>query len=146
MRSHLGYVLLVTMSAVAVGYSGEADAASFVTRPMTLSRSEWSLDLGLGIGHFPAPGTTGLGLNLEMKAGLTSFVQLGIRTGFGIGRDGRATRADSYGRMFETETYGVGGDTVANPEISLRWALVHSAAELGLEARISCRPTAGTWG
>ena len=148
MRSHLERVLLVTIAAAAVvvGTGDKAEAASYVNRPITLSRSEWSLDLGLGVGHRPGPSITGLGFNLEMHAGLTSFLQLGIRTGFGIGRDGRATRADSYGRTFETETYWPGGDTVARPEIALRWALVHSAVELALEARAMLPTDGGYFG
>src|SRR5438046_385378 len=95
-----------------------ANASSWVYRPMTLPRSDFSLDAGLGLGHRPGPDdTTGLGVNLEMAAGLTSFIQLGVRTGLRLGHDGRATQADSYGRMFETETYGTGGDPVANPEV-----------------------------
>jgi hypothetical protein len=127
------------MAAGAVG-SSQAEAASFVNRPITLSRSDFALDLGLGVGHIDRgpnnDGITGVGFNLELKAGITSFVELGVRTGIRVGRDGRATRADHYGRTFETETYGSGGDTVANPELALRWALVHSTVELGLEGRV----------
>jgi hypothetical protein len=123
-------LLLVLLSAA------PAEAASYVYRPITLSRSEWALDVGLGIGHLRTPDATGLGLNLEVAAGITSFVQLGIRTGLRFGRDGRATQADSYGRTFETETYGVGRDDVANPEIAVKWALLHGAAEIALDTRL----------
>lgn len=136
MRSHLPCVLLVTMMVAAVGSGREAEAASFVNRPLTLHRSDFAFDFGLGIAHERRPGITGVGLNLELQAGLTSFLQLGFRTGVRVGRDGRATQADTFGRMFETETYNTGGDTMANPEIALRWALVHSKVELGLEGRI----------
>src|SRR4051794_24634200 len=88
--------------------SAPALAAPWVHRPITLPRSDWAIDLGLGIGHLDEPDATGLGLNLEASAGVTSFVQLGIRTGLRFGRDGRATQADVYGRTFETETYGYG--------------------------------------
>lgn len=117
----------------------EAMAAPFVNRPMTLSRSDWALDFGLGIGHRETPTTddTGLGLNLEIAAGLTSFIQLGIRTGFRFGSDGRATGADWYGRTHETEHHNVGAETVANPEISLKWAIVDtSVAHLGVDTRL----------
>src|SRR5438876_5476978 len=139
MRSHLvgKCVLVVTLAAGAVGWSGVASAAPFVNRPLTLSRSEWALDFGLGLNHVRAnPDYTGFGLNFEVAAGITSFVQLGVRTGVRIGREGRASQADYFGRPFETETYGTWHDTVADPEISLRWALVHSTAELGLEWRL----------
>jgi hypothetical protein len=129
-------VLFVTMVAAVVGSGGVAEAAPFVNRPLTLSRSDFALDLGLGMHHLRTPDVTGFGINLELQVGLTSFLQLGVRSGLRISRDGRATQADSFGRMFETETYDVGGDTMANPEISLRWALVHTAVELGLEGRL----------
>jgi len=136
MRAHGQCVLFVTMVAVVVGGADVAEAAPFVNRPLTLSRSDFALDLGLGMHHLRNPDITGFGLNLELAVGLTSFLQLGIRSGVRISRDGRATQADEFGRMFETETYGTGGDTMANPEISLRWALVHSAVEVGLEGRL----------
>src|SRR3954454_2627204 len=129
-------VFLLLVGVFATTATGSALASPFVYRPITLSRSEWSLDLGLGLGHNDNPDLTGFGLNLEMAAGLTSFLQLGIRTGFRLNDDGRAVRADEYGRTFETETYGTGHRSVANPEISLRWALVHSTAELALEGRL----------
>lgn len=122
-----------------------AVASPWVYRPMNLPRSDFSLDLGLGVGHRPEGDTTGLGVNLEMAAGLTSFIQLGVRTGLRLGHDGRATQADAYGRMFDTETWGTDGQPVANPEVSLRWLVVPgSAAELGLEARVVLPAEDGT--
>lgn len=117
-----------------------AEAAPWVYRAQTLSRSDWALGLGLGIGHDDASGgndPTGMGLNLETKVGLTSLLQLGLRTGVRFGNDGKATRADQYGRPFETETYGTGHDGLANPEVSLRWGLVRGRiAELSLDTRM----------
>ena len=127
-------LLVTTMAALLAGATGTAQATPFVYRPITLPRSDWALDFGLGLGH--VPDVTGFGMNLELKGGLTSFLQLGIRTGFRFGRDGRAVQADDYGRMFDTETYGTDHETLANPELSLRWALIHSAAELALEGRV----------
>jgi hypothetical protein len=129
--------LLALFLLVSAGLAAPAEASPYVYRPITLSRSEWALDVGLGIGHLRGPDdATGLGLNLEVAAGITSFVQLGVRTGLRFGRDGRATRADSYGRTFETETYGVGHDDVANPELAIKWALLHGAAEIALDTRL----------
>jgi hypothetical protein len=128
--------LLVLVFALAGLAPLPAQASPYVYRPITLSRSEWALDVGLGIGHLRTPDATGLGLNLEVAAGITSFVQLGVRTGLRFGRDGRATQADTYGRTFETETYGVGRDDVANPEIAIKWALLHGAAEIALDTRL----------
>jgi hypothetical protein len=142
MRVHLDgkRVLLITMVAVAVGWAGVAKAAPFVQRPLTLSRSDWALDLGVGLHHIrtgnPNNSYTGVGLNLEGAVGLTSFLQLGLRTGIRIGNEGKASQADQLGRPFDFETYGTDHQTVANPEISLRWALVHTAVELGLEGRL----------
>ncbi len=118
--------------------------AAWVDRSLTLSRADFALDTGLGIGHVEKD-FTGFGLNLELAAGLTSDVQLGIRTGIRFGTDGRVTRADQYGRTFDTETYGTGGDSVANPEISVLWAAARGAvAELGLEGRLYLPTEDGT--
>lgn len=114
-------------------------AASFIYRGLTLPRHDVALDFGLGVGHVPTgpnSSTTGFGLNLELAAGLTHDFELGIRTGFRLDDGGQVTRADSYGRPFDTETYGTNGDRVANPELHLRWALARgSSADLGLELR-----------
>jgi opacity protein-like surface antigen len=138
MRSHLDprCVLVVTAMVVVLGLGGVAEAAPFVNRPLTLSRSDWTLDFGVGAHHVRNPDFTGFGLNFELGIGLTSFLQLGVRTGVRIGNEGRATQADYFGRTFETETYGTAHGTVANPEVMLRWSLVHSTAELGLEGRL----------
>jgi hypothetical protein len=146
MRSYLRRVLLVTVLAAVVGSGGEANAAAFVNRPLTLSRSDWALDFGLGIAHIGRPRITGVGFNLELKAGLTSFIEFGIRSGIRVDTKGRAVQADSFGRMFETDTYNTGGDTFANPEIALRWALVHSNVELGLDGRVYLPTDGGDFG
>jgi hypothetical protein len=144
MRSHVGkkcvvmVTVVVTATAVVLGSGSTAQATEYVNQPLTLSRGEWALDFGLGIAHLDTEPEdfNGFGLNLELAGGLTSFLQLGLRTGVRLGRDGRASQADEFGRMFDTETYGTFHSTLADPEISVRWALVHSTAELGLEGRI----------
>jgi hypothetical protein len=113
----------------------------FVHRDQILPNGVWAFDLGLGIGHLsePAPidDVTGLGFNLELKGSLTPRLQLGVRTGIRVGSDGKATEADRFGRTFETETYGTGADTVANPELSLRYAVVDSpTVDLALDGRV----------
>jgi hypothetical protein len=116
--------------------------ASFVNRPLTLPRSEIALDLGLGLGH--AGDFNGVGFNLELHAGLTPRLQLGIRTGIRVGLDGKVTQADQYGRTFETETYGTDGKTIANPELSLRWGLSRGpVVDVALDTRLYI-PTEGT--
>jgi opacity protein-like surface antigen len=104
-----------------------AAAHSWIFRPITLPRGSAALDLGFAIGRLGDPERrTGPGLNLELAFAIASDVQLGLRTGIRFGGAGRATRADEYARIFETETYATaagGVDTVANPEISMLFAL-----------------------
>jgi hypothetical protein len=113
-------------------------AAPWVYRSIVLPRRDVALDFGLGMAHQPV-GTssiTGFGLNLELAAGIAPNFEIGVRTGFRLDNEGQISQADNYGRPFETETYGVNFDRVANPEIHLRWALARGAsAELGIDLR-----------
>jgi hypothetical protein len=115
--------------------------APWVYRSIVLPRGEVAVDLGLGLGHQPdGPpdngSVTGFGLNLALSAGITHELEFGVRTGFRLDDGGQTTRADGYGRPFDTETFGTDFDTVANPEVHLRWAVARgSTAELGLELR-----------
>lgn len=78
----------------------------------------------------------GAGLNLELAVGVLTDLELGFRTGLRLGNDGRALRADNYGRLFDRQTFGTNNDTVANPELRVRGRLVNgSIAELALEGR-----------
>jgi hypothetical protein len=119
-------------------WAGAARAdAPWLYRGVVLPRGEVAVDLGLGIGHQPDPnddGITGLGMNLALAAGIAPGLELGVRTGFRFDNAGQATQADGYGRPFDTETYGTGFDTVANPEVHLTWSVARGrAGELGLE-------------
>ena len=123
-------------------WAGVARAdAPWVYRSIVLPRGEVAVDLGLGLGHVPdgSPDggpVTGFGLNLALSAGVTHELELGVRTGFRLDAAGQQTQADGYGRPFDTETFGTNIDTVANPEVHLRWAVARGeAAELGLELR-----------
>jgi len=131
-------VALATAGLLAAASPARA-ARPFVSRDLVLSRSEVALDIGLGIGHYdPAPqaSRTGFGMNLALSFGLGGAVEIGARTGFRLDDAGQFTRADNYGRTFDTQTYGVGIDRVANPEIHVRWALARGpSAELGFELR-----------
>lgn len=120
-----------------LAYGPPAHAARpFVARDLVLSRSDVALDIGLGIGHAPQPVGTGFGMNLALSFGLGHDVELGLRTGFRLDNPGQYTRADSYGRTFDTETYGVENDRIANPEIHVRWGLARGpSAELGFDLR-----------
>jgi len=133
----LALVLALALPAL---WAARAEAAApFIYRSITLPRGHVALDLGLGVGHDdvdPGPSVTGFGLNLEVAGGITSEVEMGVRTGIRLDTDGQFTQADKYGRPFDTETYGTNNDRVANPEVHLRWAVARgSAAQLGLELR-----------
>jgi hypothetical protein len=132
--------------------AARAEAApEWIYRPLTLPRGAVALDLGLGYGHRPDPANNGdsiggFGLNLEVAGGVTRELELGFRTGVRADDGGQATRADIYGRPFETEAFlGTGGDRVANPELRLTWAVARGAVvQLGLEARAYLPIEAGT--
>jgi hypothetical protein len=113
-------------------------APPFVDRTITLPRHSFAFDGGLGLGHVRAGNRSffGPGLNLEGAFGITDEVELGFRTGLRLGDDGERTAADTYGRTFFLETYGTGGDPVANPEFHIRWAAyTGNVVEVGLDGR-----------
>jgi hypothetical protein len=134
MRTNTAIVLTALLGIAAPA----AAAPPFVYRDIVLPSHDVAIDVGLGVGHAPTgqdSSTSGWGLNLEFAGGITHNVELGIRTGFRLDDGGRWTRADQYGRPFETETYGTEGDDMANPELRLRWAIARGTASLGLEGR-----------
>src|SRR4051812_36292993 len=123
---------------LAAGSRAQA-APEWIFRGLTLPRGDVALDLGLGLGHQPIDANrsiTGFGMNMEIAVGVTHELELGLRTGARFDDEGRATRADQYGRTWQTETYGTGFESVANPELGMRWAVAQgSTVKLGLEAR-----------
>jgi hypothetical protein len=133
-------VFLVVVVVLAWACVARADAP-WVYRSIVLPRGEVAVDLGFGLGHQPDGlpdngSVTGFGLNLALSVGITHELEFGVRTGFRLDDAGQVTQADRYGRPFDTETYGTDFDTVANPELHLRWAVARgSTAELGLEWR-----------
>jgi hypothetical protein len=75
-------------------------------------------------------------MNLEGSVGVTHHLELGLRAGFRFDADGRAVRADEYGRLFDRETFGTNNDTYANPEFRIRGGILEGdVAELALEGR-----------
>ena len=111
-----------------------ASAHSFAQRSLTLPSSAFELGLGLGLAHLDVIDYTGLGINLEVGYGLSSSLELRFRTGLRLGESARVINADYYGRPVETETYNLGNDTVANPQLGLRFQLARSqAVELALD-------------
>jgi hypothetical protein len=112
----------------------------WVDRHITLPEHDWAFDFGLGIAHdYDRPhDITGPGLNIEGAVSPVDRLEIGLRTGIRIGDDGRATRADQYGRLFDRQTFDTGTDIAANPEFRIRGALVRTrVVELALEGRAS---------
>ncbi|MDP9152295.1 MAG: hypothetical protein M3O36_20410 [Myxococcota bacterium] len=130
------------------GRSREAIAAPpWVDRHLTLPAGDWAFDFGLGVGHAAGDAdVTAAGLNAELAVGLTSRLELGVRTGarFGAAAE-RAVRSDRYGRFFDRQTFGTGNEILANPEVRVRGALVRGeAVELALEGRLVAPFEVGT--
>ncbi len=116
-----------------------AAAPPWVDRRLTPPAGDWAFDFGLGLGHVGDGGeASAVGVNAEIAVGLTSRVELGVRSGVRFGDPGeRAIRADQYGRLFDRQTFGTGSEIVANPEVRLRGALVRGdVVELALEGRL----------
>jgi hypothetical protein len=126
--------------------AGPAAATSPVARSLNLGAGTFELGLGAGIGHREPIDLTGLGLNFELGYGINSQLELRVRTGLRFGEAGRVTDADRYGRPVETETYNLGGEAIANPEIGLRLNLVRGGtAEIALDGKIYL-PVSGSFG
>ena len=123
-----------------------AAATSPVGRSLNLGGGTFELGLGAGIGHIEPIDYTGLGINFELGYGINSGLELRLRSGLRFGIAGRATDADRYGRPVETETYNLGYDSIANPEIGLRFNLVRGGtAEIALDGKIYL-PISGSFG
>jgi hypothetical protein len=134
-------VLLACSAALALMARDAHAAPPWVDRHLTLPGGNWAFDFGLGVAHESpglVPDVTGVGINAEMAVGLTSRVELGVRSGLRLG-DGRerATEPDLYGRLFDRQYFDGDGEVVANPEVRVRGALVReSVFELALEGRL----------
>jgi hypothetical protein len=142
MRPFVLLSLVSALIAAALVPARSAQAAPpWVDRPLTLPSADWAFDFGLGVAHAPAPDLTVVGANAEMAVGITSRVELGVRTGVRFGDlPSRAANADDYGRLFDRETLPPGAEGVevlANPEVRIRGALVREEiVELALEGRV----------
>jgi hypothetical protein len=140
-RSTVLATALAIGSLVAVLGSARPAAAAprYVDRSLTLPRLVFQGDPGIGLAHVAVGRQefTGAGLNLEGAIGITDSVELGLRTGIRLGNEARVLGADAFGRTLFTETYGVAGDTLANPEFRVRWAAYSgSVVEVGLDGRV----------
>jgi len=118
----------------------DVHAESWTGRRLVLPNGATSLDVGLGLA-FPSDRRgddrpLGSGFNLEVAHGLANDLELGIRFGFRFNDFGRAFQADHGARLFDNETYEDASTTLADPELRLRWGLVHgSVLELAFEGR-----------
>jgi hypothetical protein len=145
-----GAVGAAAVAAALTWFAPPAHAApAFVYRSLVPPRHDVALDLGLGYGHEPTgPDTShgGFGLNFELAGSVSYDLELGIRTGVRLDGDARVIQADRYARTFDTETFGTGTDTMANPELHLRWLVARGAvAQLGLEGRAYLPIERGTY-
>jgi hypothetical protein len=145
MRRHMdarGLRRLTTLACLAALTAFGQDALGappWVDRTLTLPSGDWAFDFGLGLGPVPPPGdSAGVGINAEMAVGLTDRVELGLRTGLRFGDAfARAINGDSYGRLYDRQTFDQGPDVLANPEVRVRGALVRgTVVELALEGRL----------
>src|SRR5580700_10023158 len=138
MRLHKPLIGIACALALQLLARASQAAPPWVDRPLTLPSGDWAFDFGLGVGHVPAPvDDTAAGVNAEMAVGLTSRVELGLRTGLRFGDDAdRAIEPDNYGRLFDRQYFDGGNAPIANPEVRVRWAFPSgSVGEMGLEGR-----------
>jgi hypothetical protein len=136
MRMRAMRVLSLAAGIAATTLARDAAAAPpWVDRGLTLPSGDWAFDIGAGslIG-VPA----NAGMNLEMGVGLTSRIELGVRTGLRFGNAPvRGDHPDDYARLFDMQTFDDGNEPVANPEVRLRGELVRGeVGELALEGRV----------
>jgi hypothetical protein len=136
-KNAVGSALALTLLVGGVTATTTAEAASYASRSLNLPNGTFELGLGAGLGHGGVSEYNGLGINLELGYGISSALELRARTGLRFGQAAKSTDADKYGRPVETETYNLGSDSVANPELGLRFNLVRGGtAEIAADARI----------
>lgn len=142
----LGLFLGVALAGVGV-FARPASATAPPFRSLNLPANQFELGLGAGVGHRGDPlNDNGLGVNLELGYGISHNLELRFRTGLRFGVEARSMAADRYARPVETETYDTGSETIANPELGLRFNLVHGAtAEIALDAK-AYLPLSGRFG
>ena len=140
MRAVLNHCRIIAAGAIALGcalVAHPAGATSPASRSLNLGAGTFELGLGAGIGHRDPPDYNGFGLNFELGYGITPTLELRVRSGLRFGVAGRVTDADRYGRPVETETYNLGDDSLANPEVGLRFNLVRGGtAEIALDGKL----------
>jgi hypothetical protein len=138
MRARVAFPCIV--SAFVAAFDAAA-APPWVDRHLTLPAGDWAFNAGLGVAHVrydPVPEDTGAGINADMAVGVTDRVQIGARTGIRFGDNlTRFIRADQFGRLFDRQTFAVGSEVLANPELQVRGAPVRGkVVEVAFEGRI----------
>ena len=119
-------------------------APPWVDRRLTLPKLNVAIDGALAVGHFdfgPTPrgenSGTGPALDLEAYVSVIRHLQLGFRQGIRLTDEAKIARADDYGRMYDLQGFGNGGDTFANPEANVRYQFIDTEIfELGVDGRL----------
>ena len=124
-------------------------APEWVDRPIVLPKLNLELDASLAIGHYdngqPGQSGTGPGLDFEAYIGIMHHLQLGFRQGVRLTDDAKVDGADNYGRMYDLQSFGQGGDTFANPEASVRYQFIDTEYfEMGVDGRLVLPFNTGT--
>ncbi|MEI7892079.1 MAG: hypothetical protein WCI05_03255 [Myxococcales bacterium] len=137
-------VFLATGALVGTVTASAFAVEPWVDRPLTLQGLTFRGEAGLGLAQ--APSLTGMkggvGAQLDAALGVTNGLELGVRTGYRFSDpaiwSGAAfgAGADANGRLYETETFGQGGDNWTNPELRITSSfLATRIVSVGLQAR-----------
>jgi hypothetical protein len=131
-----------------VGTVASPGGGSYVEDSATMPLLRARVTAGFGVDLFVqtvfagvAYAQVGSGFSLEEAIGVAPGLEVGARFGVRTDDNGRALRADEPARGLDTETFGTGLSTVANPELRLKWRAFGweagaSQVETGLAARV----------
>jgi hypothetical protein len=147
--SRLAIMMPVLALATAAGGAARAQQR-WVEDEAVLAPASVRLSVGGGLLLMTYPGVdkerysiVGGGWNFEATAGLGRNLEVGARLGL-RDAEGRAVHADEAARVMDSETFGTGLGTIANPEMRLRWRMLRRGfLEAGIEDRIVL-PVPGT--
>ncbi len=101
-----------------------------LTRPLSLPSGMVLLQWGVAYGTSSIGRTFsdrgGLGLSMDVSAGLGRHFQIEAGTGVRLG-DGAQLSADRYGRVWRDEVFQTGNRFIGNPWVKLRWSFLDGA-------------------